>query len=356
MRNERIADRRRASGRAPTPRTVAVAVALAVWALLPACASNSNSEIKGDGGAAGAGGGTAVQTGSGGSAGSGSADAGAGGAPGTGGATGSGGTGGGGGGSACPSLTAYTQADHTILNVTWPAGLATMGGTGQVHIWNKTAFTASGNTLSATSQACGTVLPPTGLTALGGGGMVLIEIPNASWDAPTMPKFQFQATQSGWNVGSTMSYSYTALVGLTLTDPTVAWPTSYTGITMTVDADGDGNPALTSVPRTGGGFVAPPTSITQTARVDLVYIVSRNAVSVMATRSACDQASGTVTFTHFDNHVVGCHVMGGADCMPNETNFVDQNRTIYQVSTATFQSKTVASTATCADVRAALPM
>ena len=63
-----------------------------------------------------------------------------------------------------------------------------------------------------------------------------------------------------------------------------------------------------------------------------------------------------MTFTHFENHVIGCHVSGGDDCMPSEINFVDQNRMIYEVTGATAQTKIVAETATCADVRAALPM
>ena len=48
--------------------------------------------------------------------------------------------------------------------------------------------------------------------------------------------------------------------------------------------------------------------------------------------------------------------MGGDDCSPTEVNFIDQNRTIYEIVSATAETKIVAETATCADVRAALPM
>jgi hypothetical protein len=185
--------------------------------------------------------------------------------------------------------------------------------------------------------------------------MVLVDIPNASWDAPTMPKFMFQATQTGWNVGSTISYTTNALVGFT-TDPGTTWPPANTGIMGIVDADGDGSPGLTAVPRSGGGYVAPPTSILQTARVDKVYLTTRNSTSVMLTRKACDEYTGTVTFTHFDNHVIGCHVMGGQECTSGEATFVDNNRTVFQVTSATNQIKTVPDNATCADVRAATPM
>jgi hypothetical protein len=122
------------------------------------------------------------------------------------------------------------------------------------------------------------------------------------------------------------------------------------------DADGDGSPALTALPKIGGGFVAPPTSILQTSRVDKVYIVTRNSASSTITRTACDQVTSMTTYSHFDNHVVGCHVMGGGECTSGDANFVDTNRTIYEVKSATVQSKLMSDDASCADIRAALPM
>jgi len=297
-------------------------------ALVGAC-SSSNSEVNPDGAA---------------------------GATGTAGTAGTAGTTGAGGGECAPRAT-YTEASHLIVKVTWPAGTASMKGSGQLHIWGKALFTTAGNTLSGTLQACGIVLPATTLTALGGGGMIQIEVPTDAWDAPSMPHFQVDGTQTGPNVGDTLSYSYAALVGFTMTDPATApWPLSYTGITMTNDADGDMSAGLTAVPRSGGGYTLPPTSILQSARADKLYIVVRQVTSAMLTRTACDQTSGSATFAYLNNHVVGCHVMGGVDCMPNDVNFIDQNRTIYEITGATAQTKIIAETATCADVRAALPM
>jgi hypothetical protein len=48
--------------------------------------------------------------------------------------------------------------------------------------------------------------------------------------------------------------------------------------------------------------------------------------------------------------------MGGSDCAPNDIAFVDMNRTTYTIMSATAQTKVIADSATCADVRAALPM
>ena len=48
--------------------------------------------------------------------------------------------------------------------------------------------------------------------------------------------------------------------------------------------------------------------------------------------------------------------LGGAACTAAQTDFVDQSRTDYKVMSGTFTSKQLADSATCADVRAALPM
>ena len=148
--------------------------ALAVLALAGAC-SSSNSEVKPDG------------------------SAGHGGSTGTGGSTATG-TGG-----ACAPRTSFAEASHLVVEVGWPAGLASMKGSGQLHIWGKAVFTVSGNTLTGTLQACGIVLPPTTLSAIGGGGMIQIEVPTAAWDAPNPPTFTITGTQTGPNVGDSSS-------------------------------------------------------------------------------------------------------------------------------------------------------
>ena len=263
-------------------------------------------------------------------------------------------TGGGGASGDCPVRATFSYSEHTILNVSWPAGLATMGGTGVVHTWSKTTFTANGNTLSATAKACGRTSSGDADRSCGRGkhpGRHPECVVGRAHDA----EIHVSGHAIGLERGEYDQLHHQCVIGFT-TDPGPTWPTANTGIMGTVDADGDGTPGLTAAPRTGGGFVAPPTSILQTSRVDKVYLATRNSTSVMLTRTACDEFSGTVTFTHFDNHVMGCHVMGGQECTAAEATFVDNNRTIFQVSSATNQIKTVPDNATCADVRAALPM
>jgi hypothetical protein len=176
-----------------------------------------------------------------------------------------------------------------------------------------------------------------------------------------MARYATEGTQAGWNVGSSVSYDSALLVGLGSTSSaTAAWPPSYTGIMGANDADGDSIPGLTAVPRNGGGYVLPPTSaigaVLGGARADKVFLVSRNVASAMLTRTSCDEASGMANVTHFDNHVIGCHVSGGGDCDASQIKFIDDNRTVYTVSSATIKTKIVPDSATCTDVRAALPL
>lgn len=314
-----------------------------LWLLAGAC-SSSNAEVQRDGGPmpAGTGGGVGP--------------AGTGGSPGPGGASGTGGS-----TAACAARTRFTQAAHEILDVTWPAGTATAAGSGKVHLWGKVVFTSDGGSWKGSLQACGTILPPVSLNAIVGGGMVLIELPDAAWDSPSAARFEFEASTTGWNVGDTFDYTYAALVGFTMADgATAPWPASYTGITTTSDPDGDGTPGLSAVPASRTGYVLPPTSIAGAiglgARADKVYVVNRNVTRVTHKWTSCEDGEGTSEFIHFNNHVIGCHVMGGGECTAAETKFVDDNRTIFTPRSAMVKTKIVPDSATCADVRNALPM
>jgi hypothetical protein len=125
-----------------------------------------------------------------------------------------------------------------------------------------------------------------------------------------------------------------------------------------VDADGDGKPGFTAIPKSGDGFVQPPTGIDLLRRpppTDQIYVASRTVIGLQGMLTSCTDVSGPAQVMFFDSHVVGCHVRGGADCTADQTDFVDQGRTIYKINGATFTAKQIPENATCADVRAALP-
>jgi hypothetical protein len=344
---------------------------LTALALMTAGCGASNSDQAAPGGSSGTNGGGSggvAGGGTGGSAGSGGS-AGGGGTAGSGGAS-AGGTGGtvtpgpdGGTTASCPAETAFTEGVHIIMDVTWPATTAASAGAGKVHIWDLKEVTVTGNTIGGTTRGCGTVLPETPLNGIGtfaaGGSKILIEVPNPVWDQPTMPRFPMRGTQSGAAVGATVTVDWAAVVGASLADPSnAAWPDSYTMVTAT-DVDGDMNLGYTAAPRNGGGFVLPPTSVGiagSAPAAERVFLVSRHVITLMGMRMSCDAQAGAANVKFFDSHVVGARVTGGANASPAQTDFLDQNRMKYQVTSATFQAKKVAANATCVDVRTALPM
>jgi hypothetical protein len=199
-----------------------------------------------------------------------------------------------------------------------------------------------------------------------GGTKVQITFPSTVWSAPSMPKFDIQGMASGWDPGATLTFNpVLALIGLRLPDPNVSWPSSswtFPSSAQFPDDDGDGNPGVTPVPLNGNGYVLPPTglgALGSAPAADKIYIASRNELSLSGSRTSCTDASGMATVTYFDNHVVGCHIANGSDCTTGSANtqadFIDQSRTIYAVAGATFVTRQLAATATCADVLSALP-
>ena len=149
-----------------------------------------------------------------------------------------------------------------------------------------------------------------------------------------------------------------ALVGLTMNDPFNApWPATYTGITG-ADAEGDGKLGITGIPKNTGGYVYPPTSLGvfgSAPAADRVYIASRTVLALKGQTTTCDDQAGMVTVKFFDNHVIGCHNTNNAECDANQVKFIDDSRTVYVPTGATFVNKRLPDTATCAEVRAALP-
>jgi hypothetical protein len=362
-------------------RAVAVALAFALG-----CGGSSDSEKPGAGGA----GGSTPTGGSGGSAGSGGT-AGSGGRGGSGGSTGgsggsmggsggstggSGGSMGGSGGSApdaggprtdsgpsagtCPALTDMTLAVHIILQATWAGSTATKAGSGNIHIWNMSKLKASNGTLDGDTKPCGTIIPEFELSALGGvvtgGSKVNPEVPMSVWDAPTIPVLKSHGTLSGYEPKSTIMIDGTvAIVGAMMDNPMGPWPSSG-AMLKAVDVDGDGKPGFTAVPRNGMGYVLPPVSLFGNPKADRLYLASRTVIALSGALTACKDISGMATTTFFDSHVVGCRLESGQDCAANQADFVDSSRTIHKIGGGTFTAKVIADGASCADVRAALPM
>ena len=274
---------------------------------------------------------------------------------------GSGGVGGGdepvGGSGANACDTEYTVATHIVMNVTWPKTTGPFGvtvvpaGSGKVHLWSRSSFDEDGNTAVIRSKSCGSTLPPITTAAVAGNETLLPEIPNASWDKPNMPEFTGSSTKTG---NAVVANTGVALVGLTMTNPTGTWP-SRTSI-MGVDHDGDTFVGLAAIPKTGGVYSAVPLDIGRDKRADRVDLAIRTVMTLNSTVEGCPETySGTASVSKFENHIIGCHVKDGGECNDTQKKFVDDNRTVYTVTSATFTAKRVDDDASCADVRAALP-
>jgi hypothetical protein len=184
-----------------------------------------------------------------------------------------------------------------------------------------------------------------------GGEKILPEIPDATWDKSSMPQFSGTATKTGNTVNASPGV---ALVGLTMTNPTGTWP-ARTSI-MGVDHDSDGKLGLAAIPRSDSPYARIPLDISKSKRADRVDLAIRNIMTLSATVSGCPETyNGTANVTKFDNHVIGCHVYGGGECTDTQKKFVDDNSVVYTVGSATYKAKRVSASASCADVRGAVP-
>jgi len=257
-------------------------------------------------------------------------------------------------GMACPEVNAGTQAVHITMQVTWPGSIGTESGSGVVHVWTKSKFTITGTSIAATNNPCGSQIPEITKTPIAGGGKVLAEFPAAIWNSTAMPSFPASGTHGGHVIGAKMQMTATpVIVGTTLSDPKGAWPA--VGAIVGVDHDGDGAKGITSVPRNGGGYSLPPTSLLRTKSADKLYIASRTTSALDGVRDTCTTTKGTANIANFDNHIIGCHVAGAGECTQSEWEFIDQNRTVFKVTSATYETKIIDDAANCDAVRAALP-
>jgi hypothetical protein len=242
------------------------------------------------------------------------------------------------------------------MDVTWPGTVGIEAGSGQVHIWTLATQTFNGNSITGSGRPCGSLIPDLKATAIAGGMMIGNTIPDATWDKPGIPVSMITGTQSGFDVGSTVTIDKNAtVVGATMPNAlTDTWPMSYTGL-MTADHDGDTKAGISADPKSGPGYQLPPTSLLMLARADKLYLATRSILSLSGTRDTCDTVNGTAMMEKFDNHVVGCHVLNGAECAPPDVDFIDVNRTVFVIGNATYRAANLPAGATCADARAALP-
>ncbi len=267
-----------------------------------------------------------------------------------------------------------TWASRLTIDVSWqPQGLNSIilaPGTGQIRQWIKGVRVQTGMSTADATVVCGIELPDFQETAIAGGETYGVKFPDSLFDTLDggygyLPTFTVNAALSGLTPGSTYSTTTTAvLLGLTMTSPTTTpWPAT---ISTQADMDQDTKPGITTAVAQGSTYSDVPTQIPplfgQPARANKLYVAIRQVTIVTGTVQDCDHMAGTVAIPQInsksaiDSHVMGCALSAGGDCTTTQASFVDNTQPVFTPSGATdFHSVRLATGATCADVRAALP-
>ena len=288
-----------------------------------------------------------------------------------------------GGGMTCPVQTSQTVGVQINLNVTWPSTGSINGGMGPYVLWLLSDQTIDGTgKISAVTHTCQLTTPPIQLNATGdvASGCTAGEMCKVGTQSPVSEWAKVTRTTmvtgqlGGWNVGSSISIDQAVtLNGLPpdsmFKDPTTKWPPFSasgipfgTGFMFTDDQTGDMTPGIAVIPTTTAGYAKIRTGLGTPLKpaVDKIYIASRTQLGMYGVSSSCTEASGTAFVKLIDNHVIGCEIEGMTgparnDCAPDQSGYIDSNRTVYVPHAATFKQKVLTAGATCTDVVAALP-
>jgi hypothetical protein len=199
-------------------------------------------------------------------------------------------------------------------------------------------------------------------------------MPDAIWDLSSMPKWTMTMTLPNTpDTGEAfVGPTEVELLGLSLTNPTGVWPSSYTDSAITwLDHDGDGHPGVTSNMLNTGtssacNFKYANLPITAnafgqvTVRATKVYTGSRSLGNVNGSIIDCNTIKGTYVgpnngMPQAEGHVVGCitDVNNNRACTDAETKTLDDGGAgMQQITGSKFTLARVADNITCAQVRA----
>ncbi len=260
-------------------------------------------------------------------------------------------------GADCPTQATGTSATKITVDLTWDATIGVLGGAGELVIWIKSDLTFDGNEVTGVVAPCGSYVPPIQAKQLLGGAKVQPIIPDSLWDSGLIPTNPAHGIVSGSNIGATITMDPSGqALGVLMNDPlNDPWPATWQELN-TVDVDQSGWPGTTAYPATGDGFGPPPLDVFPNgAKASELHLATRTVFELQGKRDTCTSATGDVIVHHFDSHVVGCVVEGGAPCGVGQVNFIDDNRNDYIIGAARYEMTQVSDGASCAEVRATLP-
>jgi hypothetical protein len=263
----------------------------------------------------------------------------------------------------CAAGTCTTTCDMTgrwALRIsvpsTWPGTSLLSAGSGNFTFWGLLQLTQSGTSLTGTLTMCGETAPDF-RSAPFINEQYGIVFPNALFDRnPPLPAVAAGGGLTSASPGSQLTFARTALLaGASMANPiNDPWPSA--AATMSLDSDADGKPAVSALYKTGSGYAAPPVNDFGTVRAQTDYIAARMVFSLAGTLDSCSTGSGTATPQDIDYHTLGCRITGNArDCSAAEASHLDQNAPDFRPTPGPYALAKLASGATCASVRAALP-
>lgn len=283
-----------------------------------------------------------------------------------------------------------------VVNVSWGGGNGALAAhTGTIVQWTLIDLTQAASSTSFTAndvKVCGIVIPDfQGISAAGGEWYGLQFADSTIWDKSTMPTFTGTGRVSNLFAGATIDFDATAiLVGLTLKDPSGAWPSLSTLLDGSagqfVDQDGDGEAGVTLTTKSGAyppTDTPPPVNGAKTysnpivnagdgsgpaayGRADRIYVGIRALSAESGTLDTCNSITGQATVSSIDNHIPGCYTApctdsgctspaAGGECLTSDAKVADAIKPVYTVSDATFTATRLSSTANCGTVRTTLP-
>jgi hypothetical protein len=276
-------------------------------------------------------------------------------------------------GATCSISASYETVTKVSLTAAWSGTSLVQAGSGPVTLWLLTNYTGS----TGTTRICGYQLPPATLTAAGEaaegmpGTTVQTEVtfPEALWmlSSRTTP---VTATVGGTTVGSSFRQAPAVVLdgisaSSTLASASTPWPISARGGALASgdisDDDGDKHPGITASPSSSSPYSLP---VTANADADgdiapaaqALYMALRTAIAFVGTSTSCSAGSGQAVVQLLNSAIVGCQLVGGADCDATQTAFLQTNAPQYIPSgPGTYQSLMVPTGTPCLGAQSALP-
>jgi hypothetical protein len=259
-------------------------------------------------------------------------------------------------GYSCTNL-AGVYALRLRMAVNWPATQFVASGSGTAERWLRITLGQSGTTVNGSVAICGATVPEFRNAVVS--DRYLVQYPAAMFDA-AIPSVPFSATLGSTDPGASLSSARSAiLMGVNMGDPlNGSWPSVTQASASQVDHDSDGEIGITVTYANDGTYSYVQTAGTLlAARASESYTAERLRFALNGALTGCAGASGAANVQSLEIRALACRLSSGSDCDSSQNGHLEDNRPVYNVSSATYTMMRLANTGatvSCAQVRAAL--